>query len=37
MRKWMLAFVILGSVLGGCIGFVPVPVGPHHFHHHDWR
>jgi hypothetical protein len=41
MRKWIVALLILGSLLSGCIGFGG---GGHYrgggggyYHHHDWR
>jgi hypothetical protein len=41
MRKWVVALLILSSLLSGCIGFG----GPRggggggggYYHHHDWR
>jgi hypothetical protein len=40
MAGWMIALLLLGGLLGGCI--VPVVPGPGparhwHYHHHDWR
>jgi hypothetical protein len=41
MSKWIVALLILGSLLSGCIGFGG---GGHYrgggggyYHHHDWR
>jgi hypothetical protein len=35
MYRWAVALLVLASLLSGC--FVPVPVEPRHYHHHDWR
>jgi hypothetical protein len=36
MRKWVIALLILSSLLTGCIG-VGFRGGGGYYHHHDWR
>ena len=38
MRKYVVAILILGSLLSGCIGFgFQGGGGGRYYHHHDWR
>jgi hypothetical protein len=37
MRKWTVAFLILSTLLGGCVVGFRGGGGGEYYHHHDWR
>jgi hypothetical protein len=37
MRKWVVAVLILSSLLSGCVVGFRGGGGGHYYHHHDWR